>query len=76
MNCIFLQLANVLEVETELVKQAVSLYCRLKFARKLDAETDQAKLKRHPSWNQIPINIVRYLMSICGKRLNFYKYFF
>ncbi|KAL3277185.1 hypothetical protein HHI36_012536 [Cryptolaemus montrouzieri] len=49
------ELANtVLQVDTELVKQAVSLYCRLQFARKLNPETEQEKVKRHLSWNQLP----------------------
>ncbi|XP_022920687.1 protein FAM91A1 [Onthophagus taurus] len=52
------ELANVLDVETELVKQAVSLYCRLKFANKLDFEQEQSKLKRDPSWNNQPIPII------------------
>ncbi|KAJ8937385.1 hypothetical protein NQ318_015465 [Aromia moschata] len=48
------ELANVLQVDTELVKQAVSLYCRLKFARKLDANIEYEKLKWHPSWSNLP----------------------
>lgn len=48
------ELATVLEVDTELVKQAVSLYCRLQFARKLDPETEQEKARRHPSWFNMP----------------------
>lgn len=54
-----LQLAGVLEVETELVKQAVSLYCRLRFARKLEHDSEPSRIKIHPSWNQQPINSVR-----------------
>lgn len=53
------QLANVLEVDTELVKQAVSLYCRLQFARKLNAETEQDRIKRHPSWLNIPTSNIK-----------------
>lgn len=53
------EIAQVLKVETELVKQAVSLYCRLGFAKKLDAETEQSKARRHPSWNNIPSPVVR-----------------
>lgn len=64
------ELANVLEVDTELVKQAVSLYCRLKFARKLDAETDQERAKRHPSWNAIPNNLSNHQMEITPLTLN------
>lgn len=48
------ELAGVLQVETELVKQAVSLYCRLRFARKFDAEMEQSRMKRHPSWTNQP----------------------
>ncbi|KAF5296002.1 hypothetical protein FQA39_LY12774 [Lamprigera yunnana] len=48
------ELAHVLQVETELVKQAVSLYCRLSFARKLEPETEKDKLIRHFSWDNIP----------------------
>ncbi|CAH1963919.1 unnamed protein product [Acanthoscelides obtectus] len=47
------ELASVLEVETELVKQAVSLYCRLQFARKLNQ--DEQERKWHPSWTNIPV---------------------
>ncbi|XP_066149424.1 protein FAM91A1 [Euwallacea fornicatus] len=49
------ELATVLEVDTELVKQAVSLYCRLQFARKLNPDSEQEKSKRHPSWSNQPI---------------------
>lgn len=45
----------MLEVDTELVKQAVSLYCRLRFAKKLDPETEQDRARRHPSWLSKPI---------------------
>lgn len=45
------ELANVLDVDSESVKQAVSLYCRLGFARKLNPETELEKSKRHVSWN-------------------------
>ncbi|XP_030755665.1 protein FAM91A1 [Sitophilus oryzae] len=50
------ELATVLEVDTELVKQAVSLYCRLHFAKKLDPESDQEKARRHPSWLNVSTN--------------------
>lgn len=46
-------------METELVKQAVSLYCRLKFARKLDPEMERVRFKRHPSWIDRPLDTVR-----------------
>lgn len=49
----------MLQVETESVKQAVSLYCRLGFARKFDSETEQSKAKRNPSWNNVPVQRVR-----------------
>jgi hypothetical protein len=53
------ELAGVLQVDTELVKQAVSLYCRLQFARKLDPETEKDRTKRHPSWNLLPSQLGR-----------------
>ncbi|XP_060526700.1 protein FAM91A1 [Cylas formicarius] len=49
------ELATVLEIETELVKQAVSLYCRLQFACKLDPETEIERSRRHPSWFDLVI---------------------
>ncbi|XP_076259821.1 protein FAM91A1 [Rhynchophorus ferrugineus] len=51
------ELAGVLEVDTELVKQAVSLYCRLQFAHKLDPESEQDRARRHPSWLNLPSEI-------------------
>ncbi|XP_048524001.1 protein FAM91A1 isoform X2 [Dendroctonus ponderosae] len=53
------ELATVLQVDTELVKQAVSLYCRLQFARKLDPETEQERTRRDPSWLNKPDDIDR-----------------
>ena len=44
----FFQLANVLEIDTNLVRDAVSLYCRLGFAKKKNSEIDSNDL--HPSW--------------------------
>ncbi|BES93001.1 Family with sequence similarity 91, member A1 [Nesidiocoris tenuis] len=41
------ELAGVLQTDLKSVKQAVSLYCRLGFARKKVPETDQW----HPTWN-------------------------
>ncbi|XP_052755797.1 protein FAM91A1 isoform X2 [Galleria mellonella] len=41
------ELASVLQVECELVKQAVSLYCRLGFARHLQPPP---QAQHHPSW--------------------------
>ncbi|GLV31089.1 uncharacterized protein CBL_12162 [Carabus blaptoides fortunei] len=48
------ELAGVLQVETEQVKQAVSLYCRLGFARKLNVDSDITRSRRHPSWINVP----------------------
>lgn len=42
------ELASVLEVDVNQVQDAVSLYCRLGFARKKNAELDPNDL--HPSW--------------------------
>ncbi|XP_023013804.1 protein FAM91A1 [Leptinotarsa decemlineata] len=56
------ELAGVLQVDTELVKQAVSLYCRLKFARKLNSDplsTEQETRYWHSSWNSIPMENTR-----------------
>ncbi|KAG5880597.1 hypothetical protein JTB14_002402 [Gonioctena quinquepunctata] len=48
------ELAGVLQVDTELVKQAVSLYCRLRFARKLNMDMELEMVQMHPSWISIP----------------------
>lgn len=64
------ELANVLQVDTELVKQAVSLYCRLQFARKMDAETEQERAKRHPSWTNVPVTNSRNSVDITPLTLN------
>ena len=42
------ELAAVLEVDGTLVREAVSLYCRLGFAKKKNSEMDSNDL--HPSW--------------------------
>ena len=42
------ELAAVLEVDESLVREAVSLYCRLGFAKKKNSEMDSNDL--HPSW--------------------------
>ena len=42
------ELANVLEINVRHVQDAVSLYCRLGFAKKKNAELDNNDL--HPSW--------------------------
>ncbi|RUS75324.1 hypothetical protein EGW08_016913 [Elysia chlorotica] len=43
------ELANVLQIDLPLVKNAVSMYCRLGFAKKKTTDFDLADL--HPSWN-------------------------
>ncbi|XP_045467641.1 protein FAM91A1 [Harmonia axyridis] len=66
------ELANsVLEVDMELVKEAVSLYCRLQFAKKLNPETDIKANKRHPSWNSIPTDSNTKQAAITPLTLNF-----
>lgn len=47
-----LQLANVLQIDLKSVKNAVSLYCRLGFAKKKSNEVDDFDLD--PSWNHSP----------------------
>lgn len=48
-------LSSVLQVDVELVKQAVSLYCRLGFAQKIDVPPIQ---NFHPSWkNLTPVKV-------------------
>lgn len=42
------ELANILEIDIRLVKNAVSMYCRLKFAYKKNIYINEAKC--HPSW--------------------------
>ena len=42
------ELSKILEVDLSLVKHAVSLYCRLGFAKKKNAEMDSSDI--HPSW--------------------------
>ncbi len=42
------QLAKVLEIDVSLVRDAVSLYCRLGFAKRKNSELDPNDL--HPSW--------------------------
>lgn len=53
------ELAGVLQIEIESVKQAVSLYCRLGFARKIIEDSDVTKARRHSTWNNLPTQIVR-----------------
>ncbi|XP_044756483.1 protein FAM91A1 isoform X2 [Coccinella septempunctata] len=64
------ELANtVLQVDTELVKQAVSLYCRLQFARKLNPDIEVNR--RHPSWNVLPPDSNGQQTAITPLTLNF-----
>ena len=44
-------MASLLEIELALVKDAVSLYCRLGFAKKKNSELDSDSL--HPSWYNV-----------------------
>ncbi|XP_029447844.1 protein FAM91A1 [Rhinatrema bivittatum] len=46
------ELANVLEIDLSLVKNAVSMYCRLGFAHKKGQVINPDQL--HPSWRNIP----------------------
>ncbi|XP_018079427.2 protein FAM91A1 isoform X2 [Xenopus laevis] len=46
------ELANVLEIDLSLVKNAVSMYCRLGFALKKGQVINTDQL--HPSWNNVP----------------------
>lgn len=48
------ELAGVLQIELQAVKQAVSLYCRLGFARKKVPESE----RWHPTWNPAQSKIV------------------
>ncbi|CAL1540912.1 unnamed protein product [Lymnaea stagnalis] len=43
------ELASVLQIDLGLVKNAVSMYCRLGFAKKKSTDFDLSEL--HPSWN-------------------------
>ncbi|CAB4000534.1 Hypothetical predicted protein, partial [Paramuricea clavata] len=45
------ELSNVLQIDLQLVKDAVSVYCRLGFAFRKDSETEDVEL--HPSWQNI-----------------------
>ena len=47
-NTTVAELAGVLEVDGALVREAVSIYCRLGFAKKKNSEMDSNDL--HPSW--------------------------
>jgi hypothetical protein len=45
------QLANVLQIDAQAVKNAVSLYCRLGFARKKNHDSEYADL--NPTWRNV-----------------------
>ena len=45
-----LQLANVLEINLQLVQNAISVYCRLGFAKK--KYWDKPAEGLHPTWNE------------------------
>ncbi|KAJ9590387.1 hypothetical protein L9F63_016578, partial [Diploptera punctata] len=45
------ELANVLQIDAQAVKNAVSLYCRLGFARKKNHDTEYADL--NPTWRNV-----------------------
>ena len=45
------ELAQVLRVNLQNVKDAVSMYCRLGFASKKNVSTTQALAECHPSWH-------------------------
>jgi hypothetical protein len=49
------KLSQVIDVDVELVKHAMSLYCRLGFAKKknLDAQLQELKPQIHASWNSV-----------------------
>lgn len=44
------ELSNVLEINIDLVKNAVSVYCRLGFAKKKGLEVNYDDI--HPSWRK------------------------
>ncbi|XP_066272929.1 protein FAM91A1-like [Branchiostoma lanceolatum] len=48
------ELANVLQIDLQLVKNAVSMFCRLGFAKKKGSDPDADSL--HPSWRNRPIS--------------------
>ena len=49
-NLIF-QLANVLQIDQGLVKNAISMYCRLGFAKRKGQDLDMEAL--HSSWQDV-----------------------
>lgn len=48
---IYLQLANVLQIDPQAVKSAVSLYCRLGIARKKNHDSECVDV--NPTWKNI-----------------------
>ena len=48
-----LEMASLLEIDLALVKDAVSLYCRLGFAKKKNSDLDTDSL--HPSWYNVGV---------------------
>nr|XP_006815081.1 PREDICTED: protein FAM91A1-like [Saccoglossus kowalevskii] len=49
------ELANVLQIDLQLVKNAVSVYCRLGFAKKKGNDVDPDNL--HPSWKEKQMSV-------------------
>lgn len=49
-NTSVMELAKILKIDIRLVKNAISMYCRLKFAYKKDIYIDPEKC--HPSWSE------------------------
>lgn len=69
------ELASILEIDIRLVKNAVSMYCRLKFAYKKNIYIDIQKC--HPSWRykleeykQIGINVTQQQTASSSDRLS------
>uniref|UniRef100_A0A3Q3XM02 Family with sequence similarity 91 member A1 n=1 Tax=Mola mola TaxID=94237 RepID=A0A3Q3XM02_MOLML len=57
------ELANVLEIDLDLVKNAVSMYCRLGFAVKKGQVFSSDQL--HPTWRNAPsVNRLRYVLTV------------
>ncbi|PKU39726.1 protein fam91a1 [Limosa lapponica baueri] len=60
------ELANVLEIDLSLVKNAVSMYCRLGFAHKKGQVINLDNL--HPSWKNVPsVNRLKFKAQVKGK---------
>lgn len=56
------QLANVLEIDLDLVKNAVSVFCRLGFARKKTPDFDLSTMD--PSWHDYTPNCKKYVVPL------------